>query len=271
MGTYMGNVGSLMQHWTLCEVLRVAEKHAFGLNFIDAYAMAPLADTRTRHSLKFDAVRDGLPGQNSVYEQAWHRLVPEQWAHDVYPNSAALVREVWNGNYSLLLCEMDCATADEINQWLPDPRRIQGCTGAELFRGNWRTRFAEGLPNPCEVGLTDDSLTLVAFDPYTCSCHDAVIQPAGNLYPVDLELAMRKLDGIRAGVLVQLSTYTANGRNPQGAVISSVNAILWSHRFALAALVRANGHMMSLVYTRNVDWAAELSGLPGRFEEWRRP
>ena len=39
MGTYMGNVGHFMQHWTLCETLAAAQKHYSGLNYIDAHAM----------------------------------------------------------------------------------------------------------------------------------------------------------------------------------------------------------------------------------------
>ena len=269
MCTYKGNVGNLMQHWTLCEVLQVANEHASGLSFIDAHAMAPLATTRTAQDAEFDSVRDDLPGQESVYEKAWHRLVLGQC--DVYPNSAALVREVWKSDYSLLLCEKNSASADEIDGWLPGTCNLPECKGAKLFRGDWRTRFAGGLPSPCEAGLPKDSLTLVAFDPYMFSRHSPHRQPAGNLYPKDLKLVLRALDGVRGGVFIQLSTYTANDNNPQGSVIASVNSVLWSHGFALAAVVRANENMISLVYAREVDWATDLAGLPGRFEEWRRP
>ena len=44
MGTCKGNVGNLMQHWTLCQLLVIAGKQDTpGLSFIDAHAMAPLA------------------------------------------------------------------------------------------------------------------------------------------------------------------------------------------------------------------------------------
>ena len=43
MSTYMGNAGHLMQHWTLCKVLSIANNHVTGLNYIDAHAMAPWA------------------------------------------------------------------------------------------------------------------------------------------------------------------------------------------------------------------------------------
>ena len=47
MGTYMGNVGHFMQHWTLCETLAEhcpKSVHYSGLNYIDAHAMG---DRRT--------------------------------------------------------------------------------------------------------------------------------------------------------------------------------------------------------------------------------
>ena len=49
----------------------------------------------------------------------------------------------------------------------------------------------------------------------------------GNLYPQDLDAALRALNQIRGGVLIQLSTYSADGGNPQGAVIASTNANSW--------------------------------------------
>ena len=49
MCAYAGNVGHLMQHWTLCKLLVIACRHNVpGLNFIDAHAMAPLATDRRR-------------------------------------------------------------------------------------------------------------------------------------------------------------------------------------------------------------------------------
>ena len=76
---------------------------------------------------------------------------------------------------------------------------------------------------------------------------------------------------MNVGILVQLSTYGRGPRdeNPQGAVISSVNAILAGAGFTLAALVWANGNMMSLVYARGIDWTGELAKLPEQFEKWR--
>ena len=227
MGKYKGNVGNLMQHWTLCEVLEAAQEHATGLSFIDAHAMAPLAGTRTGQDTAFDSVKDALPGQKSVYEQAWYRLLPEQ--HDAYPNSAVLVQAVWKGDYSMLLCEKEPGTADEIDSWLPGARKSPKCKAANLFRGDWRARFEKGLPSPNTAGLPDGSLSLVSFDPYMCSRHSPRRQPAGNLYPNDLKLAVCALDGVRGGVLVQLSTYSANGDNPQESshILSQLDPAEW--------------------------------------------
>lgn len=120
MGTYKGNVGNLMQHWTLCEILAIAEPHCSGLNYIDAHAMAPWATTRTTRNInEFDSVRNSLwncpPGQNSVYERAWNNLAWQE-EREGYPSSAAFVRQVWSGQYSLLLCERDSKTWIQIAQ-----------------------------------------------------------------------------------------------------------------------------------------------------------
>ena len=251
MGTYRGNVGNLMQHWTLCNLLAIAGQRAQELSFVDAYAMAPHAHTRTGANARFDLVRAGLPGQ-SVYEQAWHSLAQQR--KEGYPNSAAFVRGIWKGHSSLLLCEMDAQTATEIDSWLSG--------SSELFRGDWRERFRMGLPNA--------PLTMVSFDPdmyYRQSPH--ILNPR-NLYPCDLKLALAALEGVRGGVIIQLSTYSRGRCNeaPQGAVISSINSILTQGAFTLAGVVWANGDMMSLVYSRNVAWSKELANLPGRFEEW---
>ena len=192
MGTYKGNGGHLMQHWTLCELLSVASNHVAGLNYIDAYAMAPWATQRTSHSLKFDSVRDGLPSQGSAYENAWHNLV-NQHQNEGYPSSAAFVREVWNGQYSLLLCETDTAVADEIDRWLACIRHEPGCEDPALFRGDWRARFADPLPNPRDAGLPEDFLTLVSFDPNMYYPQPPADASPTNLYPCDLERTLAAL------------------------------------------------------------------------------
>ena len=262
MGTYKGNAGHLMQHWTLCELLDIAGKNdRQGLNFIDAHAMAPMArrrDPKPGYSgPRFDRARRNLPG-GSVYEQAWHNLDPNGVG---YPNSAAFVREVWEGQVSMLLCETDPATSAALRTW------VQDHAGVKIAEGDWRCRFRAGLPS-----LPSGSLTLVSFDPYMYNSRRRFDDPKkrkkGNLYPDDIERALDKMSSLEGGVLVQISTYDTNDTNPQGAVISSVNSILAAGKFTLCAVVRYDGKMMSLVYSRNVSWWAELANLPDRFTEW---
>lgn len=64
MATYKGNAGHLMQHWTLCELVDIACKHGVpGLSFVDAHAMAPIAQQRERRGAGFDLARNASPGQ----------------------------------------------------------------------------------------------------------------------------------------------------------------------------------------------------------------
>ncbi len=211
MGTYKGNAGNLMQHWTLCELLVIAGKRSSGLSFIDAHAMAPHAHTRTGTDAVFRCVQARVHGQKSAYEQAWQRLASQG---EGYPNSAAFVKEVWNGDFSLLLCETDHSTIGELTPWLKRVQKSARCKSAKLFPCDWRKRFDEGLPSVSEVGLADGSLTLVSFDPYMYNRQrrfgDRRKRKKGNLYPDDIERASDALSSLESGVLIQLSTYDAN-------------------------------------------------------------
>ncbi len=267
MTTYKGNAGNLMQHWTLCELLVIARKHASGLNFIDAHAMAPLARERTSSDSKFSRVQKGLPGQKSTYEQAWHQLA----SRGGYPNSASFVKNIWNGDFSLLLCETDPSTIEEIEPWLKRVKKSARCKSAKLFPCDWRDRFEDGLPSPSEVGLPNDSMTLVSFDPYMYIWRQLTNpmnkKQKGNLYPDNIKLALRAMCNLEGKVLIQLSTYSAQD-NSQKDVIASLNKILEPSAFKLCAVVPVKKQMMSLVYARNVSWSAELADLPDRFQEW---
>ena len=172
MPSFKGNAGHLMQHWPLCEMLRIAATHkdVTGLNFIDAYAMAPLATENAGKDAKFQRAEARLPNLGkaaSAYERAWYKLTsghcPEP--REGYPNSAAFVEQVWKGDFSMLLCEIDRATCREIKPWLQSVDNSDSCKATELFPGDWRERFRKGLPHPADVELADGSLTLVLFDP----------------------------------------------------------------------------------------------------------
>jgi len=90
----------------------------------------------------------------------------------------------------------------------------------------------------------------------------------GNMDPGDLDLLTATVDSIKGGVLVQLSTYSANNGNPQLAVTDVVTARLTRAGLQRLAEVRADGNMMSLVFGRNIDIAASGGALPRRFESW---
>ena len=280
MATYKGNVGHLMQHWTLCEILRIAANNNVpGLSFIDAHAMAPWATERDRNNQQFNRVRDNLPQRGSAYELAWQGLVPERERTQGYPSSAAfvhfLLEDFWNTNYSMLLCEKECRSADEIRGWLFAIRRFPNCHQARLFHGDWRDRFRRGLTPPLESGLANNSMTLVSFDPYSYRIappppeHDD-----GWLYEVDLNLVCESLEYIDGPTIIQLSTY-GGGRAPHDQVTQAVNAIFQNGQggehgnFEMIAQVIEDEGMMSLIYTRNIDWAEQLGLLPAAYLAWR--
>ena len=273
MPTYKGNAGHLMQHWTLCKLVDIADEHAPGLHFIDAHAMAPWADTLDGNGDdRFRTVRSDLPGQRSVYERAWYQLAARKH-EDGYPNSAAFVERVWTRDFSMLLCEIDPKTVDKLDTWLPHIQDQPRCKSAKIIPGDWRRRFGRGLPSPPDVGLPDGSFTLISFDPDMYYPDPPDNASERNLYPCDLERTTVALRDVVGGVIIQLSTYSRGNRNqaPQVEVIDSVNNILTQQGFTAAQVVRLNGDMMSLIYARNVPATLhnELTTLPDRFNEWR--
>jgi hypothetical protein len=180
------------------------------------------------------------------------------------------VNEIWEGDFSLLLCERDTPTIAAIEAWLESVRRSGRCKSAELFEGDWRKRFDRELPNPIEVNLPADALTLVSFDPDRYDRHQEQYGKSGykrRLYPQDIERTLRAMSSLEGGILIQLSTYATSGDNPQEDVVASVNAIMERRRFRRYAIVKANNRMMSLVYGRDVSWSDELKDLGDRFNE----
>ncbi len=285
MPTYKGNVGHLIQHWTLCELLNIAHKKGVrGLNFIDAHAMAPIAYKRagpdTSRRKKFDRVRARLPRDLSVYEKAWHHLAPRGG----YPSSANFVQQVWTRDFSMLLCEIDLYTIGPLRCWLPRIQAQRNCRVPKVCRSDWRDRFAsaQGLPLPDAVDLPDGSLTLVSFDPDLISCHP---RPARldhkqqrRIYPQDLQDVRNQLAHFDGGVLIHLPTYSAQN-NKQPRVICSTDEVLTqgADRFTRKATVLLpydhkpgfRKDMMSLVYARGLDdWAPQIKALPACFRAW---
>ena len=277
MPPYKGNKGNLMQHWTLCEVLRIAQSHHSALNYIDAHAMAPLATRRTGQYPVFDAVKSGLPNGESAYEKAWYSLTKTR---EGYPNSANFVRQVWKGPYSLFLCEKDPATYAFIKDWLCELKATDpNCACAASRCGDWRRAFADGLPHPASVGLPEDALTVISFDPYFVSkSWDRYGEDWGAIYPQDLAVIGDALHALPGTVLVQVSTYSVNGGNSQEEIEQLVDCALQGRAFSRVAKTQvkgkrpnARGNMMSLIYAREVPWAAgELAHLGQAFSAWLR-
>jgi hypothetical protein len=182
LAQYRGNVGNLLQHWVLCEILDAGRNHAQDLAFIDAYSMAPFATERAKPDSSaslFDSVRDRLPGEQTPYERAWYELTPATAQSSGYPNSAVLLRSLWPGRYSVLLCEKDWSTAHKLKLWLNQIERSPKCVAAEVYEGDWRARFSQGVP-------VSSDLVLFSFDPYMFNGRPVKDPKPGNMYPDDL-------------------------------------------------------------------------------------
>ena len=167
----------------------------------------------------------------------------------------------------MLLCEQDDPTVTALDTWYPPIQALPRCKRAKVVKGDWRDRFARGLPRPWQVGLPERSLTLVSFDPNR-------IAPDGedggvgnpNLYGGDLDLAIRAMGNLNDPVIVQLSTYPNRHQPNQLVVEQMVRDIFVLAGFENGATVRvpAAGNdphhpfrrdMMSFVYARGVPWA----------------
>ena len=276
MNTYKGNAGNLMQHWTLCEIVDIAdEANVPGLSFIDAHAMAPCAeepdDNPGPSGPLFLSARAALPGQQSVYERAWYQLA----SNECYPNSANFVQHVWTRDFSMLLCEKDPSTVTALDAWLPSVRSQPRCKRIKAIPGDWLETFDEGLPSPDQVELPEGSLTLVSFDPNMYNQWTVSQRNPFVLYPDDLRQAAGQLNRLDGGVIVQLSTYSTDYGNSQGDVQNSVYSILTPNGFTQHPVVRVSATysgkaMMSLVYTRDVPapLSKRLKNLPCDFNKW---
>lgn len=264
MAEYRGNVGNLLQHWVLCEILSAASASngATQVAFVDAYSMAPLAHQRPKldqTSQVFDLVRTRLPGEGTPYEKAWHTLSP---TGNAYPNSAAFLTAVWPGRYSLLLCEIERTIAENLRAWTENVKHKPHCIGAEVAEGDWRKRFRKG------VRLSGD-FAFFSFDPYMFDRHGPGKSPKpGNMHPSDLKILATAIGPISQGIVVQLSTFSANNDNAQPDVIEVVRSGLKDSGLEIVADVHANGNMMSIVLVRNIAWADSLGSLGSRFKFW---
>ena len=256
MPQFKGNEGNLMQHWVLCELLNSASNHFAHLMYVDAYSMAPIACHRTGSSTKFDTVFEQLPGQASLYEQAWQTL---SLGTGTYPNSANFVQHLWHqpGNCSMLLCEKDDETVSMLRSWASQLNSYD----IEVTNGDWRNRFEKGLPKP-------KGLMFISFDPYMFNRNPRNISP-GNMYQTDLDLLIKATRSYPE-ILIQLSTYDVNDNNPQERVIEDIRSKLTANGFGEVATIRPgkSKKMMSLIYQRGLTFIDELNSLPHKFKNW---
>jgi hypothetical protein len=269
MPKYRGNVGNLLQHWVLCEILNASRDHAEHVTFIDAYSMSPFATERPRiddTAVQFDCVRKRLPGEHSPYEETWHKLLSSIHTGSGYPNSAAFLTAFWPAAFSLLLCEADPATVQELEQWVD----LLGFSPECVFAGDWRRRFQEPLP-------AAGDLIMLSFDPYMLSRSTVRHPDSANMYPSDLDLIATAVAPIPKGIIIQLSTYSVNNANSQDSVISEVRSRFKGSGLELVTAVRTlqtngrdpNRQMMSLVLAKGVKWADSLASLENRFQSWQ--
>ena len=259
MPSYRGNIGNLLQHWVLCELVDCCGGHWTNLRFVDAYSMAPLATERARphwSSELFDHARDRTK-RDSIYERTWSCLDRDA---SRYPNSAAFVAALWRGQYSMVLCEYDDATVGELRSWKVDRETEPRCGGIEVAAGDWRQRF--------ETAVAAAEPLFLSFDPDMFSCSDAT-DDGRKMTRSDLARVTRVVPAT-GSVLMQLSTYSANGDNTQAKVKAVVSSSLNGTGLELLAVVKTDDQMMSMVLGRSCADAMvkRVFTMPERFESW---
>ena len=151
----------------------------------------------------------------------------------------------WPGDYSLLLCESDPATVRDLREWGDGIAGAARCVGVEIAEGDWRDRFRRGLD-------ASGDLVLLSCDPYMINQRVSGRNPA-NMDPSDFELIAGAVQSIQSPIVVQLSTYSANGGNPQPAVLDATDSRFEPAGFERLGVVRVDGHMMSMLYGRDLD------------------
>ena len=168
------------------------------------------------------------------------------------------VRHLWQGPVSMVLCDIDKTTVDDILMWkqdVPDNGTIIP------HHGDWRQRFRGDFPNA--------AATLVSFDPYMILHENASSVRPGNMYLADLVQAAAALCHIASGpAIVQLSTYSAQNAS-QDAVSRVVEWVMRAVGFELVDTIRAgrdSRDMMSMILVRALPVPPER--LSERFNKW---
>jgi hypothetical protein len=250
----------LLQHWVLCELLQHSSKYWNRLRFVDAYSMAPLATERFKSGPSahlFDHARDRAK-PDSTYERTWRSIVEER---EGYPNSAALVSALWLGTYSMLLCEHDKATVQELREWALEEMKKPKCLDVVIAPGDWRQTFQRN-------GWESADLTVLSFDPDMFNRHGS--DNGRNMAPSDLTLIAKTIEPVSGALLVQLSTYDVNDDNGQREVEGAVRSGLEVAGLQLVAVVSTDRKMMSLVLARGCEmpFMRAVAQLASQFNGW---
>ncbi len=269
MHYFKANVGNLMQHWVLCEILEVLKRQFNNLLYIDAYAMAPfsipkLIEKPERNTTRrlFEEVRDRLPGQKSLYELLWLEAITHSDGQnkEKYPSSTVFVYNFWkrrlNRKLILLLCEICPSKAEEIKTWLSNNQIDEN----SLSRGDWRIKFRE------PISSADSHVILISFDPNMYNYNEGEKWSEKNMYPNDLNYWGIESD---LPMIVQLSSY-ANVHIKDGQLIaeSDIKKRMANIGFLDCCCVKANKEMMSLIFWRKTDLSKHFEALEMRFKTW---
>lgn len=277
MPTCRGNRGNLMQHWVFCELIQVMNKHlseSSHLLYIDAYPMAPWAkilqnpDDPTQS--EFLHIKIGLPGSRSSYEIGWHELVRSHSKPDEYPSSLVFLEHLWKRRLSACLSEIDEETYHEIDRWISTPEWARRFDYIDIHNDDWRKCLKK-----CRLDINPD-LVFMSFDPNMYDRHFVKNNKPENMYKADLGTIVQIAERWRCPVIMQLSTYSSDHGNAQREVQAQITEYLVSEgNFSkpvifkpLTTRRKPDNQMMSLVYTRNLNFPKEIESLRKSFIDW---
>jgi hypothetical protein len=277
MGVCRGNLGNLMQHWVLCEVLDQLSKEDYRhLLQICTHSMAPWSvpepigyskvhSPRLHRRRYFDEVRRRLHGHStSLYERSWRTLSSHFGLP--YPSSALFSCDVWPRKISLLLCEAEPFVAKEIESWFGLPEVEARLDQKMIRQGDWR------------VGLSQDAVSsfcpdviLAELDPMQFEHRNPASEQARNgalLYPDDMDRLVAVFQNVVTPTVLQVSSYDVNHDNSLTVVEPAIAGPLQAAGFALAAKIKPNEQMISLVYCRGLTIWQSPNILNQRFTNW---
>jgi hypothetical protein len=270
MGMCKGNRGNLMQHWTLIECLFHLQSRFKALHFVTTHSMAPWAFPNSEDNAglcRSVFVRAGARlatiGTPCRFELAWKRLSVANGFP--YPSSAVFAAEEWKGSLSIVVCEADLRTADEIEGWLALPQQQSRFQHSVLLRGDWRS----SLSNPLFL-RTPTECIFIEMDPMRYDTRveaDRNSTDPASLYPDDVDLLVQSLAKSEVPVVLQISSFS-NQRNfmPLDSQRESLVSVLQTGGFSLCAEVRVMQHMASFVFTRGCQ--LPVAALGDSFNDW---